>query len=321
MSLDISPPSSAISNPSLATTSGTKNFSTTMTWDLNHLLSAGYGNSPIIDILYYSGPDITSSHITTPGQYSSISQSTSEVIDSSTSVTYSFGELINYNPIPVSYGVSQKTVNPDQPITYYVNSSEQITGEPDYKSINFGDGGTSTSSPSTSYSTSFTHDYSSVGSYTPYFTITNVPNAPSSSLSTSSQNLPTISVLPFALTPSPPDYSSVGTSVPLTLSYNSQSSADISEINLTVNSVLEDRFQPGDPSGRVTYDFSQPVAAPLLVVWTVTDQYGYSQSISFQYGSNLTPAEYSNKVTVLQSANATYSYPISLSGVPAGTGF
>ena len=92
-------------------------------------------------------------------------------------------------------------------------------------------------------------------------------------------------------------------------------------INLTVNGVLEDRFQPDLTSGTVKYDFTQPVSAPLLVSWQAVDQYGYSQSITFQYGSNLTPAEYSNKVTVLQSPNATHSYPISVSGVPTGTGF
>ena len=123
-----------------------------------------------------------------------------------------------------------------------------------------------------------------------------------------------LSVVPFSLTPSPVDYSSVGTSVLLTLKYSTQTSALMSQIDLTVNSVLEDRFQPDLTSGSVKYDFTQPVSAPLLVTWQSVDQYGYSQSITFQYGSNLTPAEYSNKVTVLQSPNATHSYPISLSG-------
>ena len=107
----------------------------------------------------------------------------------------------------------------------------------------------------------------------------------------------------------------------MSLAYSTQTSAKMTIINLTVNGVLEDRFQPDLTSGSVKYDFTQPVSAPLLVTWQAVDQYGYSQSITFQYGSNLTPAEYSNKVTVLQSPNATHSYPISLSGVPNGTGF
>lgn len=40
-----------------------------------------------------------------------------------------------------------------------------------------------------------------------------------------------------------------------------------------------------------------------------------------QYGSPLIPAFNSTSVTVLQGTNETHSYPISLSGVPSGTGY
>ena len=130
-----------------------------------------------------------------------------------------------------------------------------------------------------------------------------------------------VNVVPFSLTGTPIDYSNVGTSVILGLSFNSQTTAQITQINVDVNGVLEDRFTPDKASGSVSFDFTQPTAAPLKVVWTATDQYGYSQSITYQYGTDITPSFYSNKVSVLQSANYTSSYPIELSGVSSGTGF
>ena len=70
----------------------------------------------------------------------------------------------------------------------------------------------------------------------------NDPNGnpyPGSELNSSTQAA-TVNVVPFSLTPSPVDYSSVGTSVVLSLAYSTQTSALMSQITLTVNGVLED---------------------------------------------------------------------------------
>ncbi len=60
LSLTLTDPSGALNNPSLATTSGTINAETTMTWSINHILSAGYGQGAMFDTVYYHGTDITS---------------------------------------------------------------------------------------------------------------------------------------------------------------------------------------------------------------------------------------------------------------------
>jgi len=127
-------------------------------------------------------------------------------------------------------------------------------------------------------------------------------------------------ITPFILNPSPPDYSTVSKTVPLSLFFNTQTSVNMTLIDLYVNNVLEDRFEPDTPSGTVSYTYTQPESAPLLVEWSATDAKGYSQSVTFHYGSSILPSEFSNTVTVLQSQNFTDSYPISLSNVPTGTG-
>ena len=50
-----------------------------------------------------------------------------------------------------------------------------------------------------------------------------------------------VNVIPFALTPDPTDYSIVNASVPLSLSYSSQTAAKITTIDLSVNGYLVDR--------------------------------------------------------------------------------
>ena len=229
----------------------------------------------------------------------------------------------NRHPVYQNSAISLTKVNPLTPVSLYANYSEtDFSGETQYLQSSW-NGRALESSASTTDALSQQSHFSTTGSKTITYYASNSPNPSTNSLGSldSGSSSLSVNVLPFSLTPSPVDYSSVGTSVLLTLKYSTQTSALMSQIDLTVNSVLEDRFQPDLASGTVKYDFTQPVASPLLVTWTATDQYGYSQSITFQYGSNLTPAEYSNKVTVLQSPNATHSYPISLSGVPTGTGF
>ena len=127
-SFTLTPPSGALNNPSLSTTSGTVNAETTMTWSINHILSVGYGQSPAFDRIFYSGSDITSSSVAPSAQYISISRGSDVVIDSSTGVSYNFDEFINYDPSIVnSHLVS--SVNPLTPVNIYGNATEVISGE------------------------------------------------------------------------------------------------------------------------------------------------------------------------------------------------
>jgi hypothetical protein len=322
LSLTLTDPSGALNNPSLSTTSGTIDAETTMTWSINHILSVGYGQSPAFDRIFYSGSDISSSSFAPSAEYNSVSQGTAVVVDSSSAVSYNFDEFINYHPSIVNSNVATP-VNPLTPLDLYANSTEVILGEQQNLAVSANGKPYIHSSPTSSESLASPSFYfHSTGQKIIDWYVHNDPNGnpyPGSELNSSTQSA-TVNVVPFSLTPSPVDYSSVGTSVLMSLAYSTQTSAKMTIINLTVNGVLEDRFHPDLTSGTVKYDFTQPVSAPLLVTWQAVDQYGYSQSITFQYGSNLTPTEYSNKVTVLQSANATHSYPITISSPPSGTG-
>ena len=247
----------------------------------------------------------------------------SSTYSSSTSPTWDVNLFLygNRHPVYVNSAISQKTVNPLTPVTLYANYSEAFSGETQYLYSTW-NGHSQVSSASTTSQLMQEHAFSNTGTKSISFYAGNSPDPATNSLSDlySSTSTATVDIVPFVLDPSPTDYSSVGTSVNLTLSYNTQTSAKITSIQVTVNGALGDRFSVDSSSGKVTYDFTQPSPAPILVVWKATDQYGYSQSITFQYGSSLNPALYSNKVTVLQSDNSTDAYPINLNDVPTGNG-
>ena len=205
----LSPPSGALSNPSLSTTSGTINAETTMTWSINHILSVGYGTSPPYDEIYYSGNDISSSSFTPSSQYNSISQSSAVVIDSSTGVSYSFDELINYDPakptLSASFSGSGSKANLN------IVTSEQISGEKENIQINWGDG-TLTNLNNVSYGTQPVQSHSYSGTYQGTFsqsetiivTVTNLPNGnPSGNdqLSTSNSTVYTFGMIDNPTTP------------------------------------------------------------------------------------------------------------------------
>ena len=228
----------------------------------------------------------------------------------------------NRHPVYVNASISLTTANPLTPITITANYSEYFNGETQYLQSSW-NGKPLTSSASGTEEVSQVSHFNTPGSKTILYSASNSPNPQfeGSSALDSSTNSFTVSVVPFTLTPSPADYTVVGTSVLLSLAYSTQTAAKITLIDLMVNGVLVDRLQPDLASGTVKYQYTQPTLAPLLVTWTAEDQYGYSQNVTFQYGSYLVPSEYSNKITVLQAPNYTSSYPISLTGVPTGSGF
>ena len=280
------------------------------TFDQNQLVASLTGSST---------GSLTSSNTASP---SFSGNSVTYTSSTSPSWTVNLNLYGNRHPTYQNSHVSLTTVNPLTPIDLYANYSEYFTGESQtlYSSWN---GHALTSASSNSNQLAQSSDFNSVGQKTISFYSTNTPDPLNNSLSSLSSSVysTSVNVVPFSLTGTPIDYSNVGKSVILSLSFNSQTTAQITQINVDVNGVLEDRFTPDKASGSVSFDFTQPTAAPLKVVWTATDQYGYSQSITYQYGTDITPSFYSNKVSVLQSVNATGSYPIELSGVPSGTGY
>ncbi|WP_342813159.1 hypothetical protein, partial [Metallosphaera sp.] len=155
---------------------------------------------------------------------------------------------------------------------------------------------------------------STSGSYTLYYYVENYPDQKGVGNLKTSVYTKSLASGSITLTPSPPDYSIIGLTTPLSLTWSSK--VAIATVTLIIDGVQRNVWSPDVKNGSVSYTFTQTVLSPAVVTWTATDTNGYSQSVSFQYGVNLMPSEYSHLITVLQSSNATHSYPISITGAP-----
>ena len=131
-----SPPSSLLNGASVD--GATWNTELT-TYTVQHILSVGYGTSPAVDIMQYSGS--SSGSFNPPTQYESWSGTSNNQDNSGTvSLSFNVAEFINYQPntptITTSYSGSGSTAN------VQVITGEQITGEHENVLINWGDGQT-----------------------------------------------------------------------------------------------------------------------------------------------------------------------------------
>ena len=172
----------------------------------------------------------------------------------------------NSAPVYQNSSLSLKTVNPLTPVTLYANYSEAFSGESQHL-VSDWNGYSETSNSSSTNGISQTYYFRSTGLNSLSFYAVNSPDPSSNGLSSldSSTTTDSVNVIPFALTPYPTDYSIVNASVPLSLSYSSQTSAKITTIDLSVNGYLVDRFQPDAASGKVSYTYNQPSPAPQIM--------------------------------------------------------
>ena len=148
-------------------------------YTVQHILSAGYGTSPAVDIMEISG-----SHSATynfPSQYESFTVNPSSTENSAFTLSFNIAEFINYQPntptITTSYSGSGSTAN------VQVVTGEQITGEHENILINWGDGTTTPlnnvafgTQPIQSHTYSGTYQGTFSQSYSPTVTVTNLPN-------------------------------------------------------------------------------------------------------------------------------------------------
>ncbi|MEM3859571.1 MAG: hypothetical protein QW478_09230, partial [Candidatus Micrarchaeaceae archaeon] len=318
ISFSLKGPAGAMNNSAVPTTSGTLNAATTMTWTVSNVLSAGYGTSPGYDVMTVTG--YQSESFSSPSQYVSWSENSAQTVNSPTQISYSISELINYVPSITSSTVSPSSPSPNQNVWLNVTSSEAISGE--MQSLFYSLNGTTylqgTETSSSSLSIEFKMP-STPGSYTLYYYVENYPDQKGVGNLKTSVYTKSLASGSITLTPSPPDYSIIGLTTPLSLTWSSK--VAIATVTLIIDGVQRNVWSPDVKNGSVSYTFTQTVLSPAVVTWTATDTNGYSQSVSFQYGVNLMPSEYSHLITVLQSSNATHSYPISISGAPSGSGY
>ncbi|MEM3844072.1 hypothetical protein, partial [Metallosphaera sp.] len=313
ISFSLKGPAGAMNNSAVPTTSGTLNAATTMTWTVSNVLSAGYGTSPGYDVMTVTG--YQSESFSSPSQYVSWSENSAQTVNSPTQISYSISELINYVPSITSSTVSPSSPSPNQDVWLNVTSSEAISGE--MQSLFYSLNGTTYLQGTETSSSSLSMEFkmpSTSGSYTLYYYVENYPDQKGVGNLKTSVYTKSLASGSITLTPSPPDYSIIGLTTPLSLTWSSK--VAIATVTLIIDGVQRNVWSPDVQNGSVSYTFSQTVLSPAVVTWTATDTNGYSQSVSFQYGVNLMPSEYSHLITVLQSSNATHSYPISISGAP-----
>lgn len=167
-----------------------RQWNTSWNFVISHVMDSAFNTSSPINYFY-----VNDTLISNPKEYNTFS---GMLVDSTNSssiyLNYHTGEFVNYYPSLVSSYESNQTVYSTQPITFIVNSSEKISGEPDRVSIQWGDGSYFTSNISSSYIFVVNHTYLVPGNYTPKVTITNFPNSQGMSLSTGELSLGTIYV-------------------------------------------------------------------------------------------------------------------------------
>ena len=292
-----------------------------MTWSINHILSAGYGTGYMFDTIYYSGTDINSNSISNPSQYSSISQSTSEVIDSSSTVTYHFNEAINFAPTLISHNVVWTGSSDTAKVYVNVSQANGWANEPEQLVIDWGNSASTTQTLVASAPASFvaTHTYSTTGTKDISFQLTNIPD--SSSITAGSTSVPalsyTISINP---SPSPGQYAQLNSTNDIYLNFSTVHDI-VSGVTLSVSGSTVATFSPDSQTGSLRATPSQvpEIGSTAFTATWIFDGANYSYSVT--YGAPEYPLLNSPYITTMFSSNATHSYPISLSGVPSGTGF
>ena len=311
-------PSGAINSGS--TYDGTNNWPTVIHYTVSGLLVSGYG-APV-NVFYIDGSQVT---------VSGSSASTSGTLTNSFGLTVNTENFANYAPGLVSDSVSQQKVNPNQPVTFTIQSNEAASGEPDQKVFTWNDNsGSYQTSPSTSYTSSATHSYSQPATYDPYFQIINDPVG--SPISGSQQSypssgvayFPSVQVVPLSFSYDPVQYSVITSSSSLSVTVTSQPGNPMQFLKLFINGILIDQQSGSGTTATMTYPlstyFSNHPLGPLQVVWQGISQYDV-QNLSIEYGSQVYPSAQSHSLVVMASTTSLDTFNLPISGAPGGSGY
>jgi len=197
ISTTITPPSSWINGASV----DGKNWETTGTVYAQHLGQEYYSYTQASWYYTFNGGSYTQQ---TNANYHNV-QLNSQTINSGTAYTVSTEEFANTAPTLASQNVIWAGTS-DTAILYLNVTQPDFSGEPIGETINWGDGSTTTVSPTATYNIVERHTYSSTGTYEISVVYSNSPDPDTnglSSLSATSPSLPyVISISPTA-TPTP----------------------------------------------------------------------------------------------------------------------
>ena len=282
-------------------------------YTVQHVLSAGYGTSPPVDIMQYSG--YSSGSFNSPSQYESWSGSPAATENSAFALIWNIAEFINYKP-QITVPPAATFSGSGSSMTFEIGTSEFNSSMKETVNVQWGDGATSSVFNHQPGLYTFTHSYTSTGAYTIQATVTNQPNGDPvspSALSNSSSALYIITVTP---NPSPSPNLPLNTGQAIWLNF-SQSNVAISGVSLNVNGLGVSPVEHSSTS--YSYLSSSAGISTVNAVWTLTGG-SLTYTYSVAYASKVIPSNLSRSVSVLFSDNATHSYPITLSGVPSGNG-
>ncbi|MEM0134858.1 MAG: hypothetical protein QXU18_06470 [Thermoplasmatales archaeon] len=179
-----------------STTSGALNgqivdgiqWNTTVSYTASHLIDYGYGVP--LNIFSVNGKTVSS-----PKLYNALAGNLNDNnLESTVSIDISTENLVNYIPSMDSASISTQSTVITENVNFTMKVSDVIQNEANFISINWGDGTSEVTMPTTNSTILVNHTFYSPGSYTPTVTISNQPNAATGSLSSKIYNLPSVSI-------------------------------------------------------------------------------------------------------------------------------
>ena len=274
-----------------------------------------------------SGASIGSSNTSNTESPSFSGGSASYTTSTSPSWTVSLKAYGNTPPSVTAPTLSSQNSGSEMSATFTI-SQPVFSGELQDATITWGDGTTSTYDNLAPGTYTYYHSYSGTyqgtfsQTYSPYVTITNVPNPDSNSLSgLTTTGSPTSYTIGMVDNPTTPDsILKVGQSIYMNITTTNLA---LSGATVSLNGLAPASATLIKHTGS-TYDFKYSSSlfgvSGVTITWSI-DPAGITDIFSTQYATPIEPTTNSSYVTALFSNTATHSYPISLSGVPTGTGF
>ena len=245
---------------------------------------------------------------------------TSSTNPSWTANLYLYGNIIpEYISHNLVFSGSSSTAN------MYFNMSQPVfNGEELGISVNWGDGNQNTYTSTTDYNFFEQHTYTSVGVYTVSVYGFNIPTSNSDAV-TDLRN----STITYTYTVS---VSATTTPLPNSVLQKGEGvTIDFTSVNNLVSGIVVNETYNGVTTEVNNFGFGTPSAGTKVIAYpsyagsenfVLTATFDGAKAVySFDFYSPLYPSNTSTYLTTLYSNSATHSYPISLSGVPSGTGY
>ena len=289
-----------------------------VTFQVDHILSVGYGTGAPVDTLFYSGTG--SGTVTASAAYVS-AQGLGAESNGSTILSFGSEELINYAPIISSKSVTFSGSGSTAQLS--VDVTEAVSSEVQAVFVAWGDSHYSNSAPTTSTSFLFTHQYSDIGNYSIRVMAINDPNAPEGFLSSNA-------TLSYAITMNttfnPLSGSILYNAGAASIVVSTDGNVRVANVSLSVNGLLVyPSFTYSGNTLTSQYTLRQSGSINYVLIWKLTGG-GISVSYTIYYYSPKIPATYSqwigmsyNTTTGTVPVSVRYFVPVNLTNPVANS--